>query len=126
MPSETDPAHDADPFAKLLADINNNSVFRDKTRLVVGDGIMGNPNINYGPPTLWSSFGNKPPETLFFGVDPVATDSVMVDYIRREVGPQATGIVQSYAADLGLGVAESWDDNENYTCIDYHPIDLDS
>ncbi|AKB74546.1 hypothetical protein MSLAZ_1285 [Methanosarcina lacustris Z-7289] len=121
-----DPAHDADPFAKLLADINNNSVFRDKTRLVVGDGIMGNPNINYGSPTLWSSFGNKPPETLFFGVDPVAIDSVMVDYIRREVGPQATGIVQFYAANLGLGVSESWDDNENYTCIDYHPIDLDS
>jgi len=101
-------------------------VFRDKTRLVVGDGIMGNPNINYGSPTLWSSFGNKPPETLFFGVDPVAIDSVMVDYIRREVGPQATGIVQFYAANLGLGVSESWDDNENYTCIDYHPIDLDS
>lgn len=120
------PVHKAEPFAKLLADINNNSVFRDKTRLVVGDGIMGNPDINYGPPTLWNSFGNKPPETLFFGVDPVATDSVMVDYIRREVGSQATGLVQSYAADLGLGVSESWNDQENYTYIDYHPIDLDN
>ncbi|AKB19813.1 DUF362 domain-containing protein [Methanosarcina sp. WWM596] len=120
------PAHKAEPFAKLLADINNNSVFRDKTRLIVGDGIMGNPDINYGPPTLWKSFGNKPPETLFFGVDPVATDSVMVDYIRREAGPQATGLVQSYAAALGLGVAESWNDQEKYTYIDYHPIDLDS
>jgi len=120
-----DPAHNANPFAKLLADINDNPVFRDKTRLIVGDGIMGNPNINYGPPTLWNSFGNKPPETLFFGVDPVATDSVMVDYIRREVGSQATGLVQSYAADLGLGVSESWNDQENYTYIDYHPIDLD-
>jgi uncharacterized protein (DUF362 family) len=123
---DTVPAHNADLFAKIFADINNNSVFRDKTRLVVGDGIMGNQNINWGPPTLWSSFGNKPPETLFFGVDPVATDSVMVDYVKREVGPQATGIVQSYAADLGLGVAESWNDEENYTYIDYHPIDLDS
>jgi uncharacterized protein (DUF362 family) len=121
-----DPAHDADPFAKLLADINNNSVFRNKTRLVIGDGIMGNPGANTAPPTLWSSFGNKPPETLFFGVDPVATDSVMVDYVRREVGPQATGLVQSYAADLGLGVAESWNELENYTYIDYHPIDLDN
>lgn len=120
------PAHDTNPFAKLLADINNNPVFKDKTRLVVGDGIMGNPDINYGSPTLWKSFGNKPPETLFFGVDPVATDSVMIDYIRREVGPQATGLVQSYAADLGLGVSESWNDLENYTYIDYHPIDLDS
>jgi len=120
------PVHKAEPFAKLLADINNNPVFRNKTRLVVGDGIMGNPDINYGPPTLWSSFGNKPPETLFFGVDPVATDSVMVDYIRREVGSQATGLVQFYAADLGLGVSESWNDQENYTYIDYHPIDLDT
>ena len=121
-----DPAHNAQPFAKLLADINNNPVFREKTRLVVGDGIMGNPDINYGPPTLWKSFGNKPPETLFFGVDPVATDSVMVDYVRREVGSQATGLVQSYAAELGLGVSESWSDQENYTYIDYHPIDLDN
>ncbi|WP_048050847.1 DUF362 domain-containing protein [Methanosarcina soligelidi] len=121
-----DPAHNAQPFAKLLADINNNPVFREKTRLVVGDGIMGNPDINYGPPTLWKSFGNKPPETLFFGVDPVATDSVMVDYVRREVGSQATGLVQSYAAELGLGVSESWSDHENYTYIDYHPIDLDN
>ncbi len=120
------PVHKAEPFAKLLADINNNPVFRNKTRLVVGDGIMGNPDINYGPPTLWNSFGNKPPETLFFGADPVATDSVMVDYIRREVGSQATGLVQSYAADLGLGVSESWNDQENYTYIDYRPIDLDS
>ena len=87
---------------------------------------MGNPDINYGPPTLWKSFGNKPPETLFFGVDPVATDSVMVDYVRREVGSQATGLVQSYAAELGLGVSESWSDQENYTYIDYHPIDLDN
>lgn len=122
----TAPAHKAEPFAKLIADINNNPVFREKTRLIVGDGIMGNPDANYAPPTLWSSFGNNPPETLFFGVDPVATDSVMVDYIRKEVGSQATGLVQSYAADLELGVSESWNDQENYTYIDYHPIDLDS
>jgi hypothetical protein len=121
----TAPAHKAKPFAKLIADINNNPVFREKTRLVVGDGIMGNPDANYAPPTLWSSFGNNPPETLFFGVDPVATDSVMVDYIRREVGSKATGLVQSYASDLGLGVSESWNDQGNYTYIDYHPIDLD-
>ena len=120
------PAHNADSFAKLLADINNNPVFRDKTRLVIGDGIMGNPNVNTAPPTLWKSFGNKPPETLFFGVDPVATDSVMIDYIRREVGSQAIGLVEFYAAELGLGVLESWNDQEKYTYIDYRSIDLDN
>ncbi len=120
------PAHNADPFAKLLADINNNSVFRNKTRLVLGDGIMGNPNANTDSPTLWSSFGNKPPETIFFGVDPVATDSVMIDYIKREGNSKATGLVEYYAADIGLGVLESWNDEEKYTCIDYHPIDLDN
>jgi hypothetical protein len=120
------PAHNADSFAKLLADINNNPVFRNKTRLIIGDGIMGNPNVNTAPPTLWKSFGNKPPETLFFGVDPVATDSVMIDYIRREVGSQAIGLVEFYAAELGLGVLESWNDQEKYTYIDYRSIDLDN
>lgn len=124
--SGNNPVHDANPFAELLADINNNPVFRDKTRLVVGDGIMGNPGANTAPPTLWKSFGNKPPETLFFGVDPVATDSVMIDYIRREIGSQATGLVESYAAELGLGVSESWNAQEKYTEIDYHPINLDN
>jgi Uncharacterized conserved protein len=119
------PAHSAKPFAKLLADINNDSVFRNKTRLVIGDGIMGNPGANTAPPTLWSSFGNQPPETLFFGVDPVATDSVMIDYIKQEVGSQATGLVEFYASELGLGVLESRNDQGNYTYIDYHPIDFD-
>jgi PKD repeat protein len=50
----------------------------------------------------------------------------MVDYIRREAGSQATGLVESYAADLGLGVSESWNAQENYTYIDYHPINLDN
>jgi hypothetical protein len=120
------PAHKADSFAKLLADINNNIIFRNKTRLVVGDGIMGNPDVNTAPPTLWSSFGNKPPETLFLGVDPVATDCVMINYIRREAGSQHTGLAESYAAELGLGVSESWNDQEMYSYIDHHPINLDN
>lgn len=118
------PAHDADSFAKLLADINNNSVFRNKTRLIIGDGIMGNPGANTAPPTLWKSFGKNPPETLFFKADPVATDSVMIDYIRREAGSQAN-LAEFHAAELGLGVLESWNDQEKYICIDYHPINID-
>lgn len=118
------PAHNADSFTKLLADINNNSIFRNKTRLIIGDGIMGNPGANTSPPTLCKSFGKNPPETLFFEADPVATDSVMIDYIRREAGSQAN-LAEFHAAELGLGVLESWNDQEKYICIDYHPINID-
>lgn len=105
---------------------NNNSVFRNKTRLIIGDSIMGNPGANTAPPTLWKSFGKNPPETLFFRVDPGATDSVLKDYIRREAGSQATGLAEFHAAELGLGVLELWNDQEKYICIDYHLINLDN
>lgn len=125
--------HGSPQFNKILADINKNPVFYNKTRLVLGDGIMGNPDVNTKPPTSWRSFGNQPPRTLFFGVDPVATDSVMMDYIIRECGygtctfsPNKNDAVNSYAASIGLGISEHWNIKRKYSTIDYRAIDLDS
>ena len=124
--------HDSPQFNKILADINKNPVFYNKTRLVLGDGIMGNPDINTGQPKLWKSFGKKPPRTLFFGVDLVATDSVMMDYIIKECSygtcthsPHKNDSVNSYAASVGLGITEHWNSDRKYKTIDYHAIDLD-
>ncbi|MBN1649281.1 MAG: DUF362 domain-containing protein [Spirochaetales bacterium] len=113
-----------------LADINDNPVFRDKTRLVVGDGIMGHPTINFQGPVVWASFGGNPPELLFFGVDPVAVDSVMTDYLNREnLASGQTGRnddILVYAASIGLGVFEHWDgpDTRNYSSIDYDELEI--
>lgn len=118
----------------LLADISNNPIFKNKTRLIIGDGLMGNSTINYQPPHVWTSFNGNPPETLFFGVDPVAVDSVMTDYLNREntAGNQAlrNDNILRYAASIGLGVFERWKDvnTRNYsgTGIDYVEVDIDT
>ncbi len=75
-----------------------------KTRLIVGDGLFGawtgqhfaqdyggNDRLNTpvnDVPKPWITFNNGAPNCLFFGVDPVATDSVMYDHILRERNAQ--------------------------------------
>jgi uncharacterized protein (DUF362 family) len=116
----------------LLADINNNPIFRDKTRLIIGDGLMGHPTVNYSNPVVWSSFNNGPPEILFFGCDPVAVDSVMFDYLQRECRVKGQAArnddILVNASNLGLGVFEHWvgDSDRRYSTIDYKAIDFDS
>ncbi len=120
----------SDPEKSILADINNNPHIRDKTRLVIGDGLFGHPTRNWGSggPVRWASFNNDDPNILFFGTDFMATDSVMLDYIQEE---QTSNVVHSslhHGALLGLGVHEHWDDfaTKQYTTIDYVEIDLDN
>ncbi len=126
-----DPIHSNPYFYKIITDISANPVFFNKTRLVIGDGLMGNPIINWQEPVLWSTFGNQPPEILFFGADPIAVDSVMFDYIQRECAaigqPARDDKVDRYAASIGLGVSEHWnnDTQRQYSTIDYHEIDFD-
>jgi len=99
--------------ANLLADIYNNPVFRQRTRLIVGDGLMGHPTVNYVNPVTWRIFGDGPPAMLFFGTDPVAVDSVMFDYLQAEVRARSETArnddILHYAAALGLGLHEHWD-----------------
>lgn len=112
--------------------INLNPQLKDKTRLIIGDGLFGHPSINFVAPVLFRSFGNNPPEILFFGVDPMAVDSVMLDYLQREC--RAAGIAARAedlhvdAANAGLGVMEHWDgdDTRRYSAIEYLEIDLDN
>lgn len=116
----------------MLADISNNPVFKNKTRLIVGDGLMGNSFYNFQEPHLWTSFGYNPPEILFFGVDPIAIDSVMTDYLNRENTARNQELrndnILRYAASIGLGVFEHWDSasTRNYKSIDYVEVDFDT
>jgi hypothetical protein len=116
----------------ILADINDNPHIRDKTRLVIGEGLFGNPFTNWQGVERWVIFGNDDPNILFFSVDPVAISSVMTDYIIAE--RQITrGDSQDHdqlhaAAGLGLGVHDHWDsfETKHYSAIDYQIIDLDA
>jgi hypothetical protein len=109
----------------ILADINNNPHIRDKTRLVIGDGLFGNPYNNWSSVEKWDIFGNDDPNILFFGADPVAVESVMMEYIVAERGNQDHGYLHA-AANLGLGVHDHWDnfENKHYSAIDYQEIEL--
>jgi len=109
----------------ILADINNNPHIRDKTRLVIGEGLYGNPYINWQGTERWNIFGNDDPNILFFSTDPVAISSVMTDYIMAERGWQDHQQLHA-AANLGLGVHDHWDsfETKQYSLIDY--IDVDS
>ena len=118
----------ADPNTNPLGDISNNPHIRDKTRLVLGDGLFGNPLLNYTPLVRWQIFDDDSPDLLFFGVDPIATESVMLDYLNEELIRIGRTPVNDdylhYAASLGLGIHEHWDDfsTKAYDAIDYVEI----
>ncbi len=110
----------------ILADINNNSHIRDKTRLIVGEGLFGNAYACWLEPIRWNIFGNGSPNIFFFSTDPIAISSVMTDYIMAERGWQ--NHEQLHAGEyIGLGVHDHWDsfETKQYSLIDYRRIDLD-
>lgn len=110
----------------VLADINNNPHIRDKTRLVIGEGIFGNPHTNWQSVERWEIFGDDDPNIYFFSADPIAISSVMTDYIMEERGWQDHWQLHAGAL-LGLGVHEHWDNftNRQYSAIEYIDIDFD-
>ena len=70
-----------------LVDIYNNPHIKDKTVLTVGDALYAARFNNYDEvPSPWPSFDDQSPNSLFFSIDPVAIDSVMVDFLNEEGG----------------------------------------
>jgi len=112
-----------------IIDINKNPHIKNKTILIVGDGLFGTWPDNNEPPATWVSFNQDSPNILFFGVDPIATDSVMYDYLTREgsFDPKSEDVL-ILGAQAGLGVHERWNNNNDkeYTAIDYVEIDDDT
>lgn len=110
-----------------VVDINANEHIRDKAVLVVGDGLYGDWPNNNGVPHSWSSFGGDSPNAIFLGVDPVATDSVMYDFLRREGNFNAAS--RDYLIDAhgrGLGVHETCPFTAACQIIDYVAFDFDA
>jgi hypothetical protein len=117
----TDPLYRSD--YSLLVDIFRNPHIAGKTILVLGDGLVASKQYD-GPPSVWSTFGNQTPNSLFFATDPVAGDCVMADLLTAEMTiPAAAGDYLALAAQAGLGTYERGDPwGAGYSIIDYVKI----
>jgi hypothetical protein len=91
-----------------FVDIYSNPNIRDKTVLILGDGLFGGTRWSSEPIQSWDIFGGDACNSLFFGVDPVATDCVMADLLVAEelVSKAHTYDYLFCAQEAGLGVCE--------------------
>jgi hypothetical protein len=90
-----------------FVDIYSNTNIRDKTVLVLGDGLYGGTAPSSPPMRSWNIFDDAC-NSLFFGTDPVAVDCVMADLIVAE-GLVSRAHTYDYlfcAEEAGLGVCE--------------------
>ena len=113
------------PDHSTLVDIYRNPHIASKTILTVGDGLFACRSFN-GTPSVWDTFGNQVPNSLFFSKDPVAIDCVMCDLLDDEVGiPDTTNHYLQVASNAGLGVFERGDPwGSGYQQIDYLRMEL--
>jgi uncharacterized protein (DUF362 family) len=108
-----------------LVDIYNHAHIKNKTVLTVGDALYAARLTHYDVPEPWPTFDDHSPNSLFFSVDPVAIDSVMVDFLNAEGGvPDGSDDYLVLAAAAGLGVFERWDDSQQYHEIDYRRLEI--
>jgi len=120
------PANLHSPIHPNISDLNATPHIRHKTRLIVGDALFaiytGGP---YGQPQQWTTFpGGPTPNSIFLGLDPVATESVMIDYLIAEQVYRGIPLLShDYLHDAmstyGLGWHEHRDATGQYRIIDY-------
>ena len=125
------PANLHAPINQNISDLNATPHIRDKTRLIVGDALFGvYTGGPYGEPQQWATFpGGPTPNSLFLGFDPVATESVMIDYLIAEQVHRGIPLLShDYLHDAmdyhGLGRHEHADAGGRYSGIDYVELDL--
>lgn len=108
-----------------LVDIYNNPHIRDKTVLVLGDGLIAARDFDSAP-SGWNTFQGDVPNSLFLSRDPVAIDCVMCDHLDAELSlPSESDDYLVLASDAGLGQYERGDPfGSGYAEIDYVKIEL--
>jgi len=74
-----------------IADLCNANSIKTKVRINICDAIFANWHDNVWAPRPWKTFPEESPNSLFFGTDPVAFDSVLLQHITDEVNAQGTG-----------------------------------
>jgi len=125
------PSYLHSPINENLSDLNATPQIRYKTRLIVGDALFGvYTGGPYGEPQPWETFpGGRTPNSIFLGFDPVATESVMIDYlIAEQVHHGIPLLSHDYLHDAmsthHLGWHEHRDANGRYRVIEYVELDL--
>jgi hypothetical protein len=71
-----------------IADLCNTNSIKNKVRINICDAIFANWHDNVWSPRPWKTFSEESPNSLFFGTDPVAFDSVLLQHITDEVNAQ--------------------------------------
>jgi hypothetical protein len=109
-----------------LVEIYRNPHIADKTVLTVSDALIGCLSRVGYQPALWQTFGNQPPNSLFFAKDPVAIDSVMTDFLDAETDVDARSRDYLRLAEAaGLGIFELGDPwGSGYNRIDFRRIEI--
>jgi uncharacterized protein (DUF362 family) len=111
---------------KSVVDINFNSHIRNKTRIIIADGLFGvfdrGDSNEGGGKKVWKTFKNDFPKSIFISKDPVAIDSVMASLTiqerkKRNLPILSTGYL-SDAMSRGLGICEI-SENGTYKAIEY-------
>jgi len=122
-----------DPLQPSLVDIYKNKQIKDKTRLILVDGLFGAPlygKESFGQlPTPWHTFpGDKTPNSIFLSTDPVAIESVIADYIAEEQSHHNLNLLPHdylhLAAKEKLGVHEHRKSDGTYSLIEYTEVNL--
>lgn len=111
-----------DPGQNSLVQLNILPFIKNRTILVVADALYG---LKCGGPNNESpdgSCGIKPyPNSIFLSTDPIAVDSVMIDYLESRGASFSSSrnprVTYSVAAQAGLGNYET-DSGFNYSLID--------
>jgi len=125
------PSYLHSPINENLSDLNASTHIRDKTRLLVGDALFGVWDGGpYGWPMQWSTFpGGPTPNSIFLGLDPVAHESVMVDYLIAEQEYHNVYLLShNFLHDAmeyhGLGIHEHRDESGKYRSIRYVELEI--
>jgi len=103
-----------------LADIYKSPHIKGKTRLIVADAIFGTTGGSGGTVNRFRTCDNGSPNALFFGVDPVAFDSVLWDYLNDETGNNSPHDYLDIAAGepYNQGIHEHYHDDHEYNNIE--------
>lgn len=103
-----------------LADIYQSPHIKNKTRLIVADGIFGTTGGSGGTVNRFKTCNNNSPNALFLGLDPVAFDSVLWDYLNDETHQNAPHGFLDVAANppYNLGIHEHYHGDHEYNQIE--------
>lgn len=114
---------------KSITDINLNPHIRNKTRVIIADGLFGvfdRGGKSGGGKKAWKTFGNGFPGSIFISRDPVAIDSVMASIIGRERKERGlAALLDEYLAEAmanGAGVCELSYGPPRFKEIDYSTL----